>query len=274
MGMRYEVVLVTPAMAKEWLKKNQANRRLRSRLVNQYAELMRTDRWPQRLPQPIVFDTQKKLRDGQHRLHAIIASGKSYWMSICYDAPPESAFYIDIGARRTFADVVTIAFERPVGLAASQTFLRFFGGAHVTQMSEVPLTREEWGERFTKYEPLIEEVGALFETKKKGISRTPVRAAVARAWQARPQERERIKDFVNTLYTGQYGNYEEDSAAIMLRDFLVGSTTRYTGSSADREIFLKTEGALEAFLAREPRRKTMAVTRERFAIPDDKEWAA
>jgi hypothetical protein len=228
---------------------------------------------PQRLPQPIIFDTQKKLRDGQHRLHAIVASNKSYWMSICYDAPVESAYYIDIGQKRTFADVVTIAFERPVGVASSQTFLRFFGGAHVSHTRDVPLTREEWGERFVKYEPLMEEVGALFQIRKIGITRAPVRAAVARAWAARPKDRERLKDFVNVLYTGQYGNYEEDSAALTLRDYLVGSS-RYTGAQAEHDIYLKTEAALEAFLAREPRRKVQAVTRERFAIPDDKEWAA
>ena len=62
---------VTPELAEELLRDfNTHNRRLRSRQVSLYAESMRQDRWSLN-GEPIQFDADGVLLNGQHRLTAI-----------------------------------------------------------------------------------------------------------------------------------------------------------------------------------------------------------
>lgn len=69
-----EVVRVTPKMATEWLTHNSNNRSVRRNRVRQYASEMQRGQW-RFTGDPIRFNVDGVLIDGQHRLMALVESG-------------------------------------------------------------------------------------------------------------------------------------------------------------------------------------------------------
>lgn len=103
--MKTEQVAVTPTMAQEWLDKNSSNRPLRETTVKRLARDMIKDNW-KITGDPIKFDTNGDLMDGQHRLSAILESGKTVEMSVAYDVPVEAMEALDTGVKRTLSDLL------------------------------------------------------------------------------------------------------------------------------------------------------------------------
>ena len=75
-----ETVSVTPEMAARWLADNPHNRPIRKERVDELCEKIRSGKW--KLNPPIeVFDTGR-LWNGQHRLSAIVKTGRSVKMKV------------------------------------------------------------------------------------------------------------------------------------------------------------------------------------------------
>lgn len=105
--MRIEKVLVTPAMAAEWLTHNDSNRYLGRQFVTELANAMLNGTF-KLTHQPIAITADGELVDGQHRLAAVVESGKSVWMNVARDVDPDTFDVIDAGKRRSNADVLGI----------------------------------------------------------------------------------------------------------------------------------------------------------------------
>lgn len=106
--MKQALVDVTPQQAAIWLKQNvDHNRALREADVIRYAEEMTDDRWILS-PEGIVFDTDERLIDGQHRLSAVVLSGKTVQMVVWTNVPPEVLRVLDTGRSRSLTDVLTV----------------------------------------------------------------------------------------------------------------------------------------------------------------------
>ncbi len=122
-GLRFEVLYVTPAMAKRWLETNIENNRIvRESKVDLYVSDMRGGRW-RNTGETIKFNPDGKLIDGQHRLQALIESGVSgVTMSIAFDVPNDALEVIDTGAARRFAD--TLKMQEAVNRFASAAIVR------------------------------------------------------------------------------------------------------------------------------------------------------
>ena len=99
---------VTPHLAAQWLERNHGNRPLQKRLVAFYAQQMRHGQWQMSNPQPLILDAEGALRDGQHRLHAVIESGCPLWFLVATDAPPEVQLVLDTGRSRSAADLLVM----------------------------------------------------------------------------------------------------------------------------------------------------------------------
>jgi hypothetical protein len=97
---------VTPAKAKEYLALMRENRGVRIHHVNMLAREMGAGRWRDS-PQGIAFDEKGRLYDGQHRLHAIIKSGVTIWMSITRHVSEDVFPVTDTMIPRSFADVLS-----------------------------------------------------------------------------------------------------------------------------------------------------------------------
>ena len=105
--MKTEVRTITPVVATEMLKKNLNNRRLSDKHVNFLAQEMRSGNWLFD-GQPLRFDENNILIDGQHRLNAIIKSQTSQNILIITGLKKESFKVMDTGKNRNASDVLSI----------------------------------------------------------------------------------------------------------------------------------------------------------------------
>lgn len=104
---QYEVI--TPEIAKQYLARNVANNRSVSKSkVQDYVKKMRNGDWGES-HQGMAFDVNGRLIDGQHRLHAIVASGITLVVLVARGSPCDTFLRIDQGAVRSTKDHLTIA---------------------------------------------------------------------------------------------------------------------------------------------------------------------
>jgi hypothetical protein len=104
-------------MAEEALAKNVANRHLRSADVAKYARMMKEKLWGageakanyRAATNPLVFDWDGNLIDGQHRLHAQVRSKTTQYWYVLRDVPPETQKNIDTGLSRSTSDALKFA---------------------------------------------------------------------------------------------------------------------------------------------------------------------
>ena len=116
--MRSRTVTITPKKAAEMLEHNGHNRPLTRTRVREFAEAMKRGDW-QLTHQGIAFDTDGQLKDGQHRLAAIVEADQPVTMMVTTDLPPETFDVLDTGKRRTAADALTINGEKSTSMLAA-----------------------------------------------------------------------------------------------------------------------------------------------------------
>lgn len=105
----FEQVVVTPAIAKVLLEKNTENRNVKPRHVHELAWQMTNGAWALN-PNPVSFDTDGNLIDGQHRLLAVVASGASVPMTLAFNVNRAAKDVIDYSiAQRTVSDAFVMA---------------------------------------------------------------------------------------------------------------------------------------------------------------------
>jgi hypothetical protein len=98
--IRAEIVTVTPEQAKEWLaRRSDRQRRLNEFAIETYARDMAAIDWGL-TGDPIKFDTEGQLIDGQHRLAACIKAGVSFTTLVVYGVDPDTFDQTDTGRRR------------------------------------------------------------------------------------------------------------------------------------------------------------------------------
>jgi hypothetical protein len=100
--------LVTPNMALDWLTANTNNRTISKKHVKLLAGMMERNEF-HFVGDPIRFDVDGRLLDGQHRLHAIIDSETSQRFIIVRGLAPESQVYMDAGRKRSPGDQLAVA---------------------------------------------------------------------------------------------------------------------------------------------------------------------
>lgn len=118
-GPTYEVLDITPDIAREMLTHNTHNRPLRERVVAAYAEDMRNYDWEED-GQSIKFGKDGTLLDGQHRLAAVIEADVTVRVLIVRNLPNAAQENMDTQAKRSFGDVLRLRGEaKYVALAAA-----------------------------------------------------------------------------------------------------------------------------------------------------------
>jgi hypothetical protein len=106
--MKTEVRTITPELAKEILKRNAFNRKLTESHVRALSKEMRENRWVFD-GQPIRFNGDGRLLDGQHRLNAIIDSGTTQDFLVVHGIKAEAFKVMDTGRNRNASDVFGLA---------------------------------------------------------------------------------------------------------------------------------------------------------------------
>lgn len=102
-----ERVEVTPEMAAAWLLRNAKNRKISPGQVEMLTEDLKAGRWLYDA-NPIRFNVNGELVDGQHRLSAIAQSGLKADCLVAWGLPENANKNIDSGRARTTKDVLTM----------------------------------------------------------------------------------------------------------------------------------------------------------------------
>jgi hypothetical protein len=102
-----KMVLITPESAKELLKLNVSNRPLNQVTVDWYAKQMTNGQWTIS-GQTISISDKNTLIDGQHRLAALVKSGKEITFNVAYNVPFQSFVNYDSVRSRGLCDVFAI----------------------------------------------------------------------------------------------------------------------------------------------------------------------
>jgi hypothetical protein len=106
--MKTVVEKIGPATATKYLECAPPNRRVDPKIVDSFAKLMIGGRW-RHTHQGIAFNETHGLVDGQHRLHAIVKSGKTVTMNVARGLTGDDIMVIDSGKARTAGDRLMIA---------------------------------------------------------------------------------------------------------------------------------------------------------------------
>jgi len=229
-----EIEMISPKLAEEYLLKNTSNRKLRLGTVETYARDMAEGRW-EVTHQGIAFNKEGELIDGQHRLSAIVLSKRSQKMVVTRNV--NSRINVDNHIRRNLVDTTGYSAWH---IAIANVIL---GRLKRTNSRASSSELKSWIDSHIEN---LDFAIDLMKTNKQGLRLSAIKAAVFAASYTEPLER--LEEFADVFKTGKYDNYEEDNAAIRLREWLM------TGDLLTKHIvklaYSKTEAAVKAFCER------------------------
>lgn len=260
-SMTLTVEHVTPAIAEKWLSLNSANRRIRDRIVAQYARDMRLGQWLDK-PVAICFDEHNRLGNGQHTLSAIVKSGEPQDLLVARDVPRKAIAFMDMGLRRSIEDVGQFVGVEFKSRKAAIARIVAFGPADTQSRS--------FTELFDAYQAHADAIdfAEAVSPRQAGFSAAAVAVLASAAY---TQNRDRIARFAEVVRTG-VGDGEYESAAIRFRDF---ARSLRGASSVDLrlETFRKCQSALYHFLHGKPMSKLYGTVETLFPVPavDDRQ---
>lgn len=160
-----ELVLLNPEEAKQLLENNTNNRNVCATHVKKLTNIIMEQRWGISPSNCIVIDTDGIVIDGQHRLLAIIASGRSVPIYIERGWPNNTKYYMDFDSRtRTRADVVSTLHKKYARhLAAFLKYAVYFANDKIDKRDNknYPLNRQENILKILEYFDLKKEGAAV-----------------------------------------------------------------------------------------------------------------
>lgn len=106
--MKTKIERISPTMAKSYLDNNYGNQRsLSESHIVHLAQQMKAGQWECN-GEPIIFDDNNNLIDGQHRLHAVIRSGVPILTLVVTEVKQGAFVTINSGKPRSNSDVFSI----------------------------------------------------------------------------------------------------------------------------------------------------------------------
>jgi hypothetical protein len=148
----YPVTTVTPELAKKWLATSVGNRSIDAAKVSLYARMMEQGQWKVDHTSALGIDWNGVLRQGHHRLHAVIQSGLNVKFAVVRGIDPATTDIMDTGKSRTAADV--LALSRNVKNSSSVAALINIINHKKSGLKTAPeLSRPDALQLFDQYDP-------------------------------------------------------------------------------------------------------------------------
>ena len=106
MKQNWTLELVSPRKAREYLERNMVNRPISRSTVEAYASDMANGRWDVNTTSALAFNDAGELKDGQHRLTAVIMANIPVRLWVCRGVGDHVVF--DSGRNRKMSDYMKI----------------------------------------------------------------------------------------------------------------------------------------------------------------------
>lgn len=257
-GRHFELLVVGPKLADEFLATMGPNRHLTPAWVDYLADCMANDRFLL-TNASLAFDDKGRLRDGQHRLQGIVKSGKSIEMAVAWNLGHAAIQEIDTGRKRSEADQINV--YHTLETRATNTMV-------ATARAMYEGLRGDSSHRMRGYhvrDITLAHIEPLSFCREFGNHLSaPILAPAARAWYE--HDRNRIAEFLRAVRTNIMQG-PGDCAAGLVRIFADNQKRNKEVSSVARSIlYRKTESGLLAFLEHRPINYLQAIDRERFPM--------
>ena len=239
--MDVKIETVTPERAEAWLNANKNNRKLRDGVVEQYQSDMEKGCWTQ-CTAPIAFYEDGDLADGQHRLFAVVYSGKSQRFSIMRGLKREDGLNIDTGLTRTVVDNGRIS-GMDHGLSNELVAI-----ARAVHMGSATAGRMSNAEKLAIVSEHREAAQWAVSNGPKGknIRNSVVQGAIARAWYWEP-DKDKLRWFCDVLSDG-FSQGDHESAAVCLRNYMLERAGVASSSAMWVDTFYKAQAAIQKFM--------------------------
>jgi hypothetical protein len=171
--MKIQIVTVTPELASMILESNRLNRSIKKNHVRYLANQMTNGEW-ELSPQGIALEGSikepERVLDGQHRLLAIVESGKCFEMVIAEFCDPKVYGILDTGIVRNMRDLTGI--ERKV-IDVVSYLIQVSAGHNMRSTAAKVL------DSVKIMQPVIDAMGETFTLSTKIVMQAPIRAAFA-----------------------------------------------------------------------------------------------
>lgn len=240
-----DIMMVTPEMAAEWLKSNTKNRSLSQATVNYYAAEMKAGRWELN-GETIKFYENGTLKDGQHRLSAVVKAGVPVKMEVRFGVPNDSII-CDRQRKRSVADMINIdnggklktsnvevgAYNLLVNISTHNNY----GKKEASEKNAIKFFEDHGGEIKKAY-------GIVGSTSSQLLRKASCCAAVW-VWMMNGTDEEVLMRFSEVTRTGFYEDKAE-MPAIVFRNYMIKNTRRY-GLTQSTEDFYFMLAAIKDF---------------------------
>lgn len=223
--MEINLETVTPETAAELLKNNNANRPLKEGHIMFLAREMKSGDW-MTTPDPIKIGHHGNLLDGQHRLRAIVESGKTLNMYVARDVPNEQFKVLDTGKNRSKADVLAIAgFKEYNNISGICGFIWNHENFRYSEKHNMPASNTQILEFATANKALLSEIIKVAHKRNKAFSKIlPIATIGGLDFIFRAIHEERAKTFIDKLCYGL--DIQADSPILHLRNVLIRNSQK------------------------------------------------
>lgn len=132
---------ITPERAAELLDRNRGdNRNLAASRIARYSKILEKGEWAV-THQGLAIDSDGHLMDGQHRLEAIVNSGKGATMMVCSDMDPEIFHKLDAGLARSAQSFLQGPY-RSARTALARTMMQIDANDGMARLSNVASNKD------------------------------------------------------------------------------------------------------------------------------------
>jgi len=265
--MQSKLEKISPKKADEFLSQNFCNRPISPLTVQKYVRLIKAGKFYV-THQGIAFDEQGRLRDGQHRLRAIIETRTTVSMMVSRGLTEEAALAIDDGRKRTDAQALSMAHGGPIsGFVAAIAKEIFIGGLHFgTTTKPVAPDRLDLVDFYGEHAEAIQFVWEAFRDNTAGVGASYILAALVRASYHVPAKK--LKRFAEVLASGY--SKEGEEFIITLRNHILLKRKEPKNRALRDDLYAKTEQAVADWHANKGVNRIAKAKKELFPLPSDR----
>lgn len=255
--MKCEVVDITPELARKWLENNCVNRTVTHARVEMYARDMTAGKWLLN-GEPIVFNKDGKLVNGQHRLTAIIKCGLTIKMLVIKDVENADGVIYDRGRSRNTSDTLVMnGVDKYIASSNVTGMIRLLMCAQ--KISYVPTDTEvqSYIEKYSEQIKVIKKI-CCGKTHNKGVNlnKSVIMGCMFCAYLSGVSP-EVIEEFVKVIYTGFYER-QNQTPAVVFRNDMINKNISMVGMKQRTMALHSCEKALYDYVNKAKRKKSYA----------------